>query len=521
MSEPAEVPIEEVSHTIDEVAVIDEIPKVEEVQEKTVVEFVEPIAQVSAEDVRLVDDAPTAKRHNARRIFTWIISIGVLSLLAASAAWFYYDSQIPTIEVVEAERADLAIEVIGSGEIEPDSPTDVYSKQQGTVKKVHVTEGQKVAKGAKLLELDNEAFNTQLALAESALAQARAGLSQAQSGAISRADAIAAANRGVDAANAGLDTAYQLEWLAHNNVIDAQYFLDLLKTQPQPNPSEIAQAQSALEQAQIGHQQAVAGISAAEGSLAAATGALAQAEAGDPSGAIDAANAAIAACEEQVEFARKALEETIIKAPIAGVVLLAPTAATAQSLAAGGGTPTSGATLTEGSVVTPGMVLFTIMDPDRMLFTTQINDTDIARVSLEQSATVEIDSFPGVTFEGVVTKIAEQAQKTMIGATVFPVEILLEETKEKLAIGMKGEATIEVLTFEDVVTISRGALFSEGNNDYVYVVSEGRLVKTAVEIGEITDTTVEVRRALSSGERVALAGNIPYSDGMRVRTQIR
>jgi HlyD family secretion protein len=171
----------------------------------------------------------------------------------------------------------------------------------------------------------------------------------------------------------------------------------------------------------------------------------------------------------------------------------------------------------EGSAVTPGMVLFTITNPDHILFEAEINEADIALLSLDQSATVTLDSYPELTFEGSVTKIAKSARKTMTGGTVFPIEITIRAPKEDIAIGMKGDATIRVSTYPNVVTVPYQALFTEGGNEYVYVVENGRLDKTAVETGQRTDTLVEITRGVVDGQEVALAGNTAYTGDLRVR----
>jgi len=468
-----------------------------------------------------VDKAVELDAKKRRKIPWWLLGLIALGLVAIAGAWAYLETQVPTIEVADVEKGDLTIALTGSGVIAPDDPVDVYSKNQGIVAKVLVTDGQKVVEGAPLLELDRGPLQAQLLAAESGLAQARNGLTLAQSGADSRQNAINAAQRGVDAAYFGLNTARELEYLAQIAVIDAQYFLDLVRSQSPVNPIDVAQAEAALNQARVGQQQAVAGVAQAEGSVAAANGALAQAQAGDPAGAVSAAKTAITAAEEQVKLAKEALEDAVIKAPVAGIVLFAPTPATAQSIAAGGGTPVSGATLSPGSAVTPGMVLFTITNPDHILFEAEINETDIARLSLDQSATVTLDGYSGKQFEGVVTKIAKSARKTVTGGTVFPVEITIRAPKENIAIGMKGDATITVSTQEDVVHIPYQALFSEGGNTYAYVVSGDRLIKTAVETGESSETLVEIKRGVSAGDEVALAGNTPFADGMRVRVGLR
>lgn|GEM_PF-3777107 len=208
-----------------------------------------------------------------------------------------------------------------------------------------------------------------------------------------------------------------------------------------------------------------------------------------------------------------------ITAPVAGTVIIAPTPATAQSIAVGGGVPVSGATPMEGYAVAPGMVLFTLYDPGDMKFVAEISEADIARLSLDQSATVTLDAFEGKLFEGSIVKIAQVAQTTMTGGTVFPVEVALKAVSENPSIGMKGDAAIRISTQSGVMTIVRQALFSEGNDDYVYAVDEGKLVKKSVTVGEMTDKRVEIRGGLRAGDEVALASNVSFTDGLRVKVR--
>jgi len=443
----------------------------------------------------------------------------VLLALALVAAWFVLEGQAIEVDVAQVITSEFSVEVSGSGKVKASKPVDVHSKNQGIVQTIFVTDGQKVAKGAPLLELDRGPLQTQLLQAEAGLAQAEDALAQANSATANQSGAIDAANAAVSAAQMGVSVALEYKRLADDEVADIKNHIAELRADPKSDPEEIEFMESMLRLAEVGQQEAAAGVAGAEANVAAARSALTQAKSGNPASAASAASAAITAAEDQVELARQALDDAVIKAPVAGIVIFAPTPASAQSEAMGAGTPLSGSVLMEGSAITPGMALFTITNSENMRFVAEISEADIARVSLEQSATVTLDSFAGETFDGVVAKIAKVAQTTMTGGTVFSVEITLDANKDKLAIGMKGDAVIKVSTQEGVVTIPRQALFSEGANDFVYVAGEGRLVKRAVAVGEVTDKNVEIRSGLKVGEEVALASNVSFTDGLRVKAR--
>jgi len=308
-----------------------------------------------------------------------------------------------------------------------------------------------------------------------------------------------------------------MQALADAGVSDAQNYLNWLHTAPDPSPEDVYMAEQALSQALIGQQQASAGVAQAQGSLAAANGSLVQAQAGDPASSIDAANALIRAAQEQVDLANQAIDEATITAPIAGTVVFAQTAASAQAQATGSGTPLAGASLMKGSAVTPGVPILTIVDSAHVLFEVDISEEDIGQVAPDQSVSILLDSDGSKQLKGTVTSIDEVAHNTLTGGTVFSVKIRIKAMDDaKVSVGMKGEATIQTTHLSGAMTISRKALFSEDGENFVYVVSDGQLSKKDVIVGDMTDEIAQIKSGLSVGETIALPENISFEDGLRV-----
>ena len=92
-----------------------------------------------------------------------------------------------------------------------------------------------------------------------------------------------------------------------------------------------------------------------------------------------------------------------------------------------------------------------------------------------------------------------------------------DTTDSALKLGMKGDSTIKVQNVPDAITVPIEALFSEGGQDYVYVIKNEKLVKTNVKSGTTTDTSVEIFSGVKVGDKVALAGSTALSDGMSVK----
>jgi HlyD family secretion protein len=100
-----------------------------------------------------------------------------------------------------------------------------------------------------------------------------------------------------------------------------------------------------------------------------------------------------------------------------------------------------------GSVVNAGAVMLTIGRLDELTITVYVPEDRIGEVILGQTASVSVDSFPGVVFNGVVSYISDQAEftprnvETVSGRknTVFAVKLSLSDTSGKLKPGMPAD----------------------------------------------------------------------------------
>lgn len=100
----------------------------------------------------------------------------------------------------------------------------------------------------------------------------------------------------------------------------------------------------------------------------------------------------------ELEQAERNASLMTIRAPFSGLVVLK--------------TRWSGGTMVEfqeGDQVRAGQAVLDVIDPSRMRVRAQINQADITRVRVGQPATVRLDAYPELSFEGVVEQIAPLA----------------------------------------------------------------------------------------------------------------
>jgi HlyD family secretion protein len=248
---------------------------------------------------------------------------------------------------------------------------------------------------------------------------------------------------------------------------------------------------------------------------------------------MDAAEFGVRQAEASVEEAADDLEKTVIRAPMSGKV-------TRLNIE-------EGETVIIGTMNNPGSLILTISDLAVVEAVVQVDETDLPELSLGDSASVEIDAFPGVPFAGRVTEIGNSAveppsgQSGQTAAVDFEVVITLVDPPVVLRPDLSATAEIVTEMKKDVpavpiiaVTVrDRGP--SEGSTDSeaeetdsddprdvegVFVVRDGIVTFTPVDVGIAGQEHFEVRSGVEVGDAVVSG---PYQvirelqDGDRVR----
>ena len=136
---------------------------------------------------------------------------------------------------------------------------------------------------------------------------------------------------------------------------------------------------------------------------------------------VDAAKFAVVSAEASLKEANENLIKTSIYAPMSGTVSM---------LLVEKGERVAGTNLMAGTE------LLRVADLSRMEAQVQVNENDIPRVKLNDTALIEVDAYLDQKFKGIVTEIANSAKTTGVSAdqvTNFDVKILiLPESYKKL-----------------------------------------------------------------------------------------
>ena len=147
------------------------------------------------------------------------------------------------------------------------------------------------------------------------------------------------------------------------------------------------------------------------------------------------------------------------------------------------------------------LTIASVTSQEHMTVEITIDELDISKVYIGQSATVAMDALAGESFAATVTKIANSGENEG-GNSKFTVELTLEKSGDMLP-GMTASAVIVLNTVEDALCIPAAALSEENGKLIVYTSydSENEILGTPVEItiGAADADTVQILSDLEEG----------------------
>ena len=147
-------------------------------------------------------------------------------------------------------------------------------------------------------------------------------------------------------------------------------------------------------------------------------------------------------------------------------------------------------------------MILAVIPQDTMALTITLDERDIGKVSLRQTAQVQVDALKDRTFEATVTAIGTHGTNNG-GSSKFTVELTLPRGENMLA-GMRTSAGISLDITENVLTIPVAALCEQGSKTLVYTGYDP-------ETGELTNP-VEVTTGVSDGINVEILAGLEAGD---------
>lgn len=211
----------------------------------------------------------------------------------------------------------------------------------------------------------------------------------------------------------------------------------------------------------------------------------------------------------QVDIYRQQVEDSIIRAPFAGVVVAknAQPGEMISPISAGGGFTRTG--------------IGTIVDMASLEIEIDVNEAYINRVEPGQAVVATLDAYPDWKIPCHVIAIIPTAdrQRATVEVRVGFDELdprILPDMGVKVAF-QESEAETQRSPAAGGLTLPREAVRREQGRDYVLVVRDGKVERRAVATGAANDVSVTVISGLAPGESVVVEGPPDLTDGTTVK----
>ena len=395
------------------------------------------------------------------------VGLGLATLAIGSAGGWYALTRPasptgPAMAIVS--RRDLSATVTATGTIKAmvGAEVKVGSRIPGRVEELAVQVGDHVRTGQMIAQLEQDDLRAAVEKARADLAAAEAKLGTVRNGA--RTQELQTAEAALRQAEANRSLA-QVNLERYRALYqDGGIALQQVDTAARDYDVSVAQVRTAREQLSLIQEKYTAE------DLQYAEAQVVQARAG-------------------LRFAEANLGYATITAPMAGVVASVSTQ--------------QGETVTSGSAAAQAPTFVTIIDLNRLQVDAYVDETDIGKVQVRQTASFSVDAFPDKEFSGKVTAIYPKAliQQNVV---TYDVVIAIDNPEGLLRPDMTTNTTITVAKRDNVLAVPNQAVRREDGNRVVVVQEGDYLIRRPVKTGWKDKAYTEVLSGLKAGERVVV-----------------
>jgi membrane fusion protein (multidrug efflux system) len=211
---------------------------------------------------------------------------------------------------------------------------------------------------------------------------------------------------------------------------------------------------------------------------------------------VELAQANVKAAQAQLDLARNALADTVIRAPLAGVV--------------------SKRHVQAGEKVSPDMPVYTIVNLQQLTLEAPVPASEIPRVKVGQEVRFKVDGYAQRAFVG---KVARINPTTEAGSRSMLVYVAVDNADAALRGGMFASGQLTTSKSQPMPLVPLAALRKQANQDVVYTIVGDKVVAQPVRLGLRNDDEgmAEVSDGLAAGASVIVAKLDGLKPGAKVK----
>ncbi len=391
-------------------------------------------------------------------------TLAIIFVIVAAIGWMFGPRLVlgPDVVVEVVTRANFVQSVVATGRVETPQRIDVGVQVTGRVKRVPVAEGQVVAAGATLIELEPSELAAALDEAQHAVQAASARVRQVAE--VQSPLAVQALRQ------AQLNHEATRDARARSEVLLAAGAIGEVARDDARRAEQVAAAQVVSAQRQV------ASARASGSDASAARAAQAQAGAG-------------------ADLARARLTYATVRAQRAGTLISRD--------------------VEPGDVVQPGRILMTLSPAGETQLVVQIDEKNLQMMRLGLTALASADAYPKDRFAATVVYVnpGVDAQRGAV-----EVKLRVPSPPAYLKQDMTASVDIQIARRDSATLMPSDAVHDpDSAAPWVFRITDGHVRRTPITLGLRSGGLSEVLAGVSAGDRVVPAANLSVRDGARVR----
>jgi RND family efflux transporter MFP subunit len=199
------------------------------------------------------------------------------------------------------------------------------------------------------------------------------------------------------------------------------------------------------------------------------------------------------AARARVALARKALADTVVRAPFAGLV--------------------SERLVSVGDYVMRGTRVAGVVRVDPLRAQLTVPEQSIASIEVGQPITFEVDAFPNRRFTGTVRFVSPALRADQRALTI---EAVVPNASNELKPGLFATAEVQQAKPTPAVVVPAAAVQTAGGTSHVYVVTGDHVEERIVTVGQAVGGLVEIPSGLKAGDRIATTNLSELADGTAI-----
>lgn len=170
-----------------------------------------------------------------------------------------------------------------------------------------------------------------------------------------------------------------------------------------------------------------------------------------------------------------------------------------------------------GDMYSAAQPVLTIEQTNPVKILVNISETHYKDVKKGQSVSIELDSYPGETFNGTITVINPSID---VATHTFQTEVTISNPKQKVRPGMFARAKVNFGMKNHALIPDEALVKQIGAGDryvYVYDAKNQTVSYNKVELGQHIGKNYEIYGGVSNGDQVVIAGQSRLANGKKVK----